>query len=193
MSWGGIHFHALPVKSWGLIFGDLAMTETLVMDDQYCISIWVCSYGHSEYVVDAYLKVEGGMKHLVRRYPRQRFTREGALSQAKIDLKKGYFSPRPYKLGQACDGSISACVMSLFKQFCDAKGVNPIALYRDAYQKYDGVKYIDPDFTNEVRFADWEGVAYPEQWDEKAIAGLVESLTEVNNHQLAGLITDTFL
>ncbi|MGA7934810.1 MAG: hypothetical protein WCA35_14795 [Kovacikia sp.] len=73
------------------------MTETLVMNDQYCISIWVCSYGHSEYVVDAYLKVEGGMKHLVRRYPCQKLTRVGALSQAKLDLKEGCFSPRPYE------------------------------------------------------------------------------------------------
>ena len=53
MSRGFVHFHDLPVTNWGPIFEDLAMTETLAMDDQYCISIWVCSYGHSEYVVDA--------------------------------------------------------------------------------------------------------------------------------------------
>ena len=38
--------------------------------------------------------------------------------------------------------------------------------------------------------ADWQGVAYPSQWDAEATTGLLESLHAVNYHSLAGIVSD---
>lgn len=119
-------------------------------------SVWAGKDDAPDYniLVDAYLKVKGGIRHLVRRY--KTFKIEDVIS----DLQDAYFSSRPYQLGQACDGSIDTPVQALFHSFCLAKGLNPLELLRKAYPKevrhgnYEEIK----------RFADWQGVEYPTQW-----------------------------
>ena len=71
--------------------------------------IWVgkdrrSSNSDYEYLADGLLKVEGGVRHLVMRYRRY------DMAQIMKDLDEAHFSPRPYKLEQACDGSIDDCV-----------------------------------------------------------------------------------
>ena len=50
------------------------------------------------YLCDAYLKVQGGIRHLIQRY------KEYQIKEIKKDLKKGYFSIRPYVLAQPSKG-----------------------------------------------------------------------------------------
>ncbi len=97
-----------------------------------------------------------------------------------------YVSARPYRLGQACDGTIGAPVMAAFSAACNALGLIADDLYRQAYpQEHDHV----PDWANCRLDADWQGgVAWPEKWDDAAIAGLIESLTEINYHRLVEVL-----
>lgn len=80
---------------------------------------------------------------MVHRYDRV------TLHGAGLDtLAHGTVSPRPYRLGQACDGSISAGVMALFHRWCLDRGHSPDALHRLAYRRED-----TPDWPQIVEFA----------------------------------------
>ena len=155
--------------------------ETLhVRNAELDLYLWRCPYGKNELVFEGYAKCEGGIKHFVLRYDKVSF------NKAKFDLLKyGIFSPRPYQLAQSCDGSITSCALGLFVRFCRDCGHDADALYRAAYP--DERKN---DWSITVATAEWQDVAYPSQWDEKAKAGLLESLHEVNYHSLAGEISD---
>ena len=146
--------------------------------------IWVgkdrrSSNGDYPYLADGLLKAEGGVRHLVMRYRRY------DLAQVMKDLNEGHFSPRPYVLGQACDGSIDDCVHALFFNFCSKRGIDPVATYKMAYPEED-----PPDYSEVLKSAEWEGVKYPKRWDKKAFAGLIESLTEINNHSLVDVLLE---
>lgn len=89
-------------------------------------------------------------------------------------------SPRPYRLGQACDGTIGWPVLHAFKVGCDALKLDADALYRAAYPNEDV-----PDWNEAQLHAEWQGgVVWPESWNPEAIAALGESLTEINYHSL---------
>jgi hypothetical protein len=105
--------------------------------------------------------------------------------------RRGRFSPRPYQLAQACDGSIESCVLALFSAFCEARQLDPIALLQRAYP--DEPAHTAQDFVEICRQADWERTAYPTRWDGSAIAGLLESLHEINYHSLTGVLDDILL
>ena len=137
------------------------------------------------YLVDAYLKVEGGIRYLCRNY-------EDCPNLETIlwSLRSAVFSPRPYQLAQSGDGSINSCVMSLFWDFCQRQGLDAVALYRIAYRQHYGEKYQDPNFEQIIRMASWEGVAYPQRWDQTSRQGLIKSLDEINEQQLAALLED---
>jgi hypothetical protein len=138
--------------------------------------LWRCPYGQNEVVFEGRAKCLGGIKYLVWRYENG-----VSLNTAKADLlEHGCFSPRPYQLGQACDGSITACALALFVRFCRDCGHDDEALMRTAYPNEKR-----GDLNEIVEFADWQGVAYPAQWDEQAKAGLLGSLHAVNYHSLA--------
>ena len=146
--------------------------------------IWVgkdrrSSNGDYPYLADGLLKAEGGVRHLVMRYRRY------DLAQVMKDLNEGHFSPRPYVLGQACDGSIDDCVHALFFNFCSRKGIDPVAMYMMAYPENN-----TPNYGEVLKPAEWEGVKYPKRWDKKAFAGLIESLTEINNHSLVDVLLE---
>lgn len=99
-----------------------------------------------------------------------------------------FLSPRPYRLGQACDGTIDSCVLAAFKQSCDALRFDANALYEQAYPQRNDTP---PDWKRCCEFAEWQGgVALPAKWDAAALAGLDESFHEINYHSLAAVFGD---
>ena len=98
------------------------------------------------------------------------------------------FSPRPYVLGQLADSTTETCIFALFYDYCTAQELDPAALYAQAYP---GSEFPDADERREsTRQAMAEGVSFPLLWDEKAFAGLLDSLSEINNHSLASVLED---
>jgi hypothetical protein len=97
------------------------------------------------------------------------------------------FSERPYKLGQACDGTIDICVHALYISYCRAKGLDPETIFTSAYKNE---KY-PPDLVERTfKEAQREGVLYPKVWGTKEFEGLIESLTEINHHSLVGVLEE---
>ncbi len=150
-------------------------------------SIWI-GYDKrlQDYLVEAFRKVDGGVKHLVSRYPKAR------LELIYHDLEHhGFFSKRPFELGQKCDGSGDACCFALFHHFCLSHGLNSVELHRKARFEQDQDKYQSPNPDTIQKFADWQGVAYPVEWTEQAYQGLIESLLDINNRSLVAVLEDT--
>jgi hypothetical protein len=137
----------------------------------------------NEWLAEVVVRRSTGILYLVHRYagerPAQRVLHRDA-------CRYGHLSPRPYQLGQACDGSITGCVLALFSAFCEARKLDPNALLRRAYA--DERDFTEQDFAEIRLHADWERTAYPEKWDRHAIEGLLESLREVNYHSLAEVV-----
>lgn len=97
-------------------------------------------------------------------------------------------SSRPYKLGQACDGTICQCVGALFWHFCKTRGYDPVALLNEAYG--EGKDKWDWEMIRKQ--GEWEGIELPKRWDKRAFRGLIESLTEINYHSLVGLLEEKY-
>lgn len=131
----------------------------------------------SPYLVEGFEKVHGGIRHLVIRY------KSLDMKQIRVDLSEAYVSPRPYKLGQSCDGSIDQAVHALFYRYCNQAGISAEALYKKAYPDEK-----PPNYENVIKAAEWEGVEFPEKWGTKEFEGLIESLTEINNHSLVNVL-----
>jgi hypothetical protein len=145
------------------------------------LSFWPCPYGREELVFEGFIKVAGGIKHLINRY------KEISIAQAFSDtLQYGFLSPRPYQLAQSCDGSITECALALFLAFCRSTGHSPDELYGLAYPERETL----PCWSEIQIMAEWQGVDYPQQWGEREKAGLLESLHEINNHALAGIVDE---
>lgn len=136
--------------------------------------------GRSEqWVTEAYLRVDGGIRHQVMRwYKRPR------VSEIIAECRNTTFvSPRPYVLGQACDGSIGYAVIALYADFCRARNLDPQCLMHRAYS--DEGRSDPKTYTVARQYADWETTTFPKPWDAPAVNGLIESLHEINYHQLA--------
>ena len=131
-----------------------------------------------DYLVEAFRKVDGGVRHFVGRYKHAR------LALIYHDLKKAHLSKRPFQVGQGCDGSGTACCYALFHSFCLSKGLDAVELHRKAYQKREGIEYQKLRPAVILELADWQGVVYPDQWNESAYRGLIESLVGINNTSL---------
>jgi hypothetical protein len=115
--------------------------------------------------------------------------RGGIISKLFVNGKKvmDTFSPRPYQLGQHCDGTIDDCVHALFLNWCKAKEYSPETLYREAYPNDEYPEEMQKGI--QAR-AGLEGVAYPEEWGAKEFEGLIASLTEINNHSLVSVLEE---
>jgi hypothetical protein len=150
-------------------------------------AIWVgYDERYRDYLVEGFRKVDGGIKHLVTRYKQVR------LELISHDLEQhGVFSKRPFQLGQGCDGSGDACCFALFHHFCLSQGLDSVALHRKAYFEDDRERYQQPNPDLIVQLADWQGVAYPEQWNEQAYRGLIKSLLGINNRSLVAVLEST--
>ena len=98
-------------------------------------------------------------------------------------------SPRPYQLGQACDGTIDHCVITAFVHFCNEFQQDPIALLKQAYP--DEI-HTEASLLRSIKIGLDEGVVLPKpgRWRRKAHRGLLESLGEINYHSLANLVDE---
>lgn len=131
-------------------------------------------------VLEGFVKTGDALKHLVLGV-------EGSRLDAAVDLvlRYGKTVRRPYRLGGACDGSIDAPVMALFLDFCTRHGLDADVLYTQAYPD-------DPPLTRDAitDFARWQGVLIPHTWTASCFAGLLGSLTEINNHTLRSVLDE---
>ena len=97
----------------------------------------------------------------------------------------GNFIERPYLLGQPCDGSIVAPVTALYLDFCARHGLNAQALRDEAYPEGE---VLEPEAV--AAFAHWQGVRIPHTWTAACYAGLLKSLTEVNQSTLRNTLEE---
>ena len=133
------------------------------------------------YVSECLLRVQGGVLHAVQRY-----VKRPSRQQLRADTREhGVESPRPYQLGQYCDGSITPAVIALYVDFCQRRGLDPAALYAAAYPDREERET----FTSTVELAEWEGVAYPNSWTDEAVQGLLRSLEAANMASLIDELT----
>jgi hypothetical protein len=148
--------------------------------------IWLYrDHDRDEYLVEAVVKEPGAIRHLVERV-KVNPTNAEIIARCK---KRGVLSPRPYRLAQPCDGSITGPVMALFAHYCAVRGLGPVTLMIQAYPDEAG-DWTEEDFARSKADAEWEGVAYPSQWNDVAVRGLLDSLGEVNYHSLACVVED---
>lgn len=144
--------------------------KTAVTTRTQNVNYWVAhDERRQEWLAEVIVRRPTGILYLVHRYPGDRPVRRNLYRDA---CRYGHFSPRPYQLAQACDGSIGSCVLALFSAFCEARQFDPIALLQRAYPNEPA--YIAQDFVEIRRHADWERTAYPAQWDQSAVSGLLE-------------------
>lgn len=136
-----------------------------------------------EYVAEVFIKDDGFLWYSVRRY--SYFPTKSILIRDAYALNCK--SPRPYKPGQSCDGSITAPAIHLYKQLCVALQADPILVYNKAYE--DSI-FTEGQLAEISLFAEWQGVEIITKWDSKAINLVLESLHEVNYHQLANALDE---
>ena len=154
-----------------------------IFNEQYYI--WAKkSSRYNDYLVEAFQKIEGGVKHFTGRYKQAR------LEVIYHDLNRAYFSKRPFQLGQSCDGSGDECCFALFHHFCLSHGLDSVALHRQAYGEREGDKSQEPNPEKILELANWQGVAYPETWSKEAYEGLIKSLYDINNRSLVQVLED---
>lgn len=138
---------------------------------------------NNDYVYEVFLKVKKGVKHTVIRN-KKLFTEKDILKYLEMQT---YISKRPYKLAQSCDGSIGSPVMSLFFDYCKKNALNPSELYSKAYPNETLSK---EDIEETFKLGIWQGVEFPNEWREKEFKGLLQSLTNINNHSLVGVLSE---
>lgn len=141
--------------------------------------IWIGrSYGNL--VLEGFVKTGDALKYLVWQVDDRDLTNTVGLT-----LRYGRVVRRPYVLGQACDGSISAPVMALYLDFCIRHGLDAQALYAEAYPE---AEMLEEDAI--TAFAHWQGVRLPHTWTAACFSGLLESLTEINCSTLRSILND---
>jgi len=134
-------------------------------------------------------KTDGGIFRKLSTFNTPTETPEEEMERFKkvAESREWTFSRRPYRPGQHCDGTIDSCVHALLMDFCERTGLCDYReIYREAYE--EEIDSEELDWTKE--FAEWQGVAYPEKWNFEAVNGLIESLEEINNHQLVEVLIE---
>lgn len=141
--------------------------------------IWIGrSYGNL--VMEGFVKVGDALKHIACQVDDMSLT-----NAVSLTMQHGRDVRRPYVLGQACDGSISAPVMALYLDFCARHALDAQALYAEAYPE---AELLEQDAI--TAFAHWQGVTIPHTWTGACFSGLLESLTEINCSTLRGVLDD---
>ncbi len=141
--------------------------------------IWI-GPGYGNLVMESFVKTGDAFKYLVWQVDDRDLT--NAIS---LTLRYGRVVRRPYVLGQACDGSISAPVMALYLDFCTRHDLDAQVLYAAAYPE---AELLEEDAID--TFAKWQGVTLPHTWTAACFSGLLESLTEINAHTLRSILND---
>ena len=148
---------------------------------------WICRrFDNSSqlYEAEVYVKVRRprGILHLMwwgRDYDEQQL-----LNEANA---KGTFSRRPYRLNQSVDTTTEASIDALYHHFCAAKNLHPDELYNKAYQ---GRVESSSDTLVIRQLAEWQGLVYPAQWNDREVIELLHHLASINNHALVALILE---
>jgi hypothetical protein len=130
--------------------------------------------------MESFVKTGDAFKYLVWQVDDRDLT-----NVISLTLRYGRVVRRPYVLGQACDGSISAPVMALYLDFCIRHGLDAQALYAEAYPE---AAMLEEDAID--TFAKWQGVRLPHTWTAACFSGLLESLTEINCSTLRSILND---
>ena len=138
---------------------------------------------NKEYVAEVFIKDRGFIWYSVLRYSYRPTLAKLYQDTYAFNCK----SPRPYLPGQPCDGSITSPVFHLFDQLCTHMKFDPIALYNEAY---DDHVFTHDQLKENLEFAKWQGVASIDLFDTDTITKVIESIREVNMHQLASVIED---
>lgn len=138
-----------------------------------------------DYLFEGFIKVKDGLIHCVERCEKKM----SILKIEKLCKENGIFTKRPYTAGQACDGSISAPVYALFSKLCKNYGLDPVKVYNEAYAE-NQEKFTDEKLRKIIKSGEWQGVRYPDKWDEKSIKLVYKSLHEINSHYLVQILED---
>jgi hypothetical protein len=142
--------------------------------------LWLGRFDDGELLLDGYVKVQGGLKHFVGRPPDT-----SLMTALHLTLTHGFFSGRPYRLADRCDGSINAPVLALYLDFCARHELDAQALHAKAYP---GERALEEKAI--AAFAHWQGVLIPHTWTAACFQGLLESLTQINHLTLGGVLAD---
>ena len=142
--------------------------------------LWLGRFDDGELLLDGYAKVQGGLKHFVGRTPDT-----SLMTALHLTLTHGFFSGRPYRLADRCDGSINAPVLALYLDFCARHELDAQALHAAAYP---GERALEEKAI--ITFADWQGVLIPHTWTAACFQGLLKSLTQINHSTLGGVLAD---
>ena len=159
--------------------------DTSVYDistDEYSV---YCIYQPTtkQFLSEVFVKVPGAVSYLIIRHDYQ----PTKATLVLLARHEGVTSPRPYRAGQSCDGSIGAPVYSLYFMLCAHCSFSPIDLYEEAYPG----ETLTPDEIASIRsFADWQGVEKITEWSSATITRILESLTHINHHQLRSVVEE---
>lgn len=153
-----------------------------IRTDEY--SVYLEHRANNDFVCNVYVKHSDSIRHMVNVYSTQ-----PTIAQMLGDmLTYGVQSKRPYKAGQPCDGSIDSPVFHLCFQLCKAFSLDPVVIYHEAYD--DERDFNHNDVVAIAEFAEWQGVEAITNWTSHNILRVLDSLTEVNNHQLRSVLED---
>src|ERR1700722_20880624 len=126
------------------------MMSGLLLDeitDTHAVTVMECP-SLKEYVAEAFIKDKGFLWYAVIRYGFEPNLARIFRDTYAMKLQ----SPRPYKAGQICDGSITAPVFHLYNQVCTILNLDPVALYAEAYE--DNI-FTKDQLDETLRFAEW--------------------------------------
>lgn len=161
------------------------MMSNIIMDeltDTHSVMV-ISDPRHNEYVAEVFIKDTGHIWYSVLRYDNRPTLAKLFRDTYALNCK----SPRPYMPGQVCDGSITSPVFHLFNQLCIHLGLDPIELYNEAYEDH---VFTHDQLKENITFAEWQGVTQIDVFDAAIIAKVIESIVEVNMHQLANLLEE---
>jgi hypothetical protein len=140
---------------------------------------------NNQYVIEAYLKVNRGILHTTYR--------DDDLPNEKLITYyagKGYFSRRPYRLGQIGDVSIHYPVIAVFVQYCKDNQYSPSEILKEAYPNEDYV--TEEELNDNIREAEWQGVEYVQAWNKDSFSKLLSSIRYINHHPIAFLLEEKY-
>lgn len=147
-------------------------------------SVYLEQRAINDFVCNVYVKHSDSIRHMVNVYAEQ-----PTIAQMLGDvLSYSVTSKRPYKAGQPCDGSIDSPTFHLFFQLCKAFSLDPVSCYLEAYD--DDRTFNHNDVIAITDFAEWQGVEVITNWTSHNILRVLDSLTEINNHQLRSILED---
>ncbi len=154
------------------------------------VHVWIGTHSSGEpypIVSDVYVKRDNHIIHQVRNWP---IFKLHLLPDIETScLTSGLRSPRPYRPGQACDGSIGATVLCLFDSFCRQHHLCPVTSYNTAYADRNE-PMSRKEWNSIIEFGDWQTIAYPASWHLANYSLLLRSLANANYSSLIDFLLE---